>query len=90
MKKQVKNVSRIILNIFQVHAHTGERRTLDQIIQQSTNLAIQLQNLNCGPDTVIGIISENRHEYLVVVLATFFTGAILTCFNPLYTIGKLV
>ncbi|KAK7603657.1 hypothetical protein V9T40_003656 [Parthenolecanium corni] len=72
-----------------VHAHTGERRTLDQIIQQSTNLAIQLQNLNCGPDTVIGIISENRHEYLVVVLATFFAGAILTCFNPLYTIGEL-
>lgn len=64
--------------------------TTSEFINQSYNLATELQNLGSKPGVIIGIISENRLEFLPVLLATIMTGAALTCFNPAYSIGEAI
>lgn len=57
-------------------------------MEQSRYLAIQLQLLGCEYDTVVGILLENRLEYITIFLGILFAGAIATFFNPLYTTGN--
>ena len=60
----------------------------EEFLQKSHKLAAELQALRCNKGTIVGIMSENRLEYPIVILGTMLTGAILTCFNPAYTVGK--
>ena len=60
---------------------------LKEFLQKSYNVAAELQAFGCNKNTIVGIMSENRLEYPIVILGTMLTGAILTCFNPTYTVG---
>lgn len=60
---------------------------LKEFVRESYNLAAELQELGCGENSIVGIVSENRLEYPIVILGAMLTGAIITCFNPDYTVG---
>jgi len=67
---------------------TGEQLMMETFLQKSYNLAAELQDLGCNRSTIIGIMSENRLEYPIVMLAAMLTGATLTGYNPIYVAGK--
>ena len=73
---------------FQIDVSSDEKLTSKELIQKIYNLATALQALECGKGTIVGIMSENRHEYPIIVLGTILTGATITCFNPAYTSRK--
>jgi len=73
---------------FQIDAVSNETLSLRELLQKSRNLAAELQGLGCKKGTIVGIISENRLEYPIVILGAMLAGATITCFNPAYTVGK--
>jgi acyl-CoA synthetase (AMP-forming)/AMP-acid ligase II len=61
---------------------------MNQFLQLSKNLATQLQDVGCDKNTIVGIMSENRLEYPIVIMGTMLTGAPITCYNPAVTVGE--
>lgn len=72
----------------QIDPQTDTKYAISQVIDESTALACELQTLGCKPGVMVGILSENRHEFAVILLAVLSTGATLACYNPMYSIGN--
>ncbi len=67
---------------------TKEELRRSQIAVQSVCLAAELQNLGCDSQTVVGILSENKMEYLTAIVGIMLAGSPITFFNPAYTTGN--
>lgn len=66
---------------------TGEKLTARQVRQRAIRLAECLLHLGVTANDVVGLCSENRVDYPVVVFATLIIGATLGPLNPTYTAG---
>lgn len=69
---------------------TGEKTRADEVRKQSIRLAKSLQlKFGVKEGDVIGLCSENRLEFPVVVFAAFYLGATVAPLNVTYTQRKL-
>ncbi len=73
---------------FQIDGESKEQLTLYETIDKSQNLASRLLQLNGLEGSIVGIISENRIQYLPTVLGSSLAGMVVTCLNPAYTNRK--
>lgn len=60
------------------------------LLSRSKIIAAKLQALGCKQGRVVGIMCENRLEYLVILLAILGTGATAVCFNYMYSTGNII
>ncbi|KAL1110278.1 hypothetical protein AAG570_008355, partial [Ranatra chinensis] len=73
-----------------VDAITGNFYTIGDINELSYALATSLQETGVSINDVIAICSENRLDYLIVLLAVLYVGATLAPINPIYTKDELI
>jgi len=71
---------------FQINAETDEKFMMTDFLQNSYTLAAELQELGCTKNTIVGVVSKNRFEYAIVVLATMLTGATFTALACEYSL----
>lgn len=72
----------------QIDGYNGNRMTGKELLEKSVKFANFLQKYGIKVGDRISIVSENRIDYLIPVCATFYIGAILAPYNPLYTERK--
>lgn len=72
---------------FQVDAHSGRTMTVGELYAHSVQLAEKLQLDGVGAGDVIGLCSENRAEFPVILFAAFFVGATVAPLNTSYIEG---
>ncbi|CAL1674115.1 unnamed protein product [Lasius platythorax] len=68
-----------------IDGHNGNRMTNKELLEKSVKFANFLQRYGIKIGDRISIASENRIDWLVPACATFYIGAILAPYNPLYT-----
>ncbi len=66
-----------------------QRLTWRQIEERVDQLALALMEMQIQPGDRVGILSNNRPEYLIVYLAVARVGAILVGFNINYTAREI-
>ncbi|KAK7576192.1 hypothetical protein V9T40_012478 [Parthenolecanium corni] len=76
-------------SVIMIDAVSGEELSVRTLLSRSKIIAAKLQALGCKQGRVVGIMCENRLEYLVILLAILGTGATAVCFNYLYSTGEL-
>ncbi|XP_046971328.1 4-coumarate--CoA ligase 1-like [Vanessa cardui] len=76
-------------NIAQICAETGESVTYRNILQNSVNLAVALQELGLKKGDVVALSSENRFEFTVASLAIIYCGGVLSTLNVTYSTGEI-
>lgn len=64
--------------------------TNKEILEKSVKFANFLQKNGIKIGDRVSIAAENRIDWLVPVCATFYIGAILAPYNPLYTECKTI
>lgn len=67
----------------------GERLTWQEVDRQVDSLALALLDMQIQPGDRVGILSNNRPEYVVTYLAVSRIGAILVGFNINYTLREI-
>ena len=67
----------------------GQRLTWREIDEQVDRLALALIEMGIQPGDRVGILSNNRPEYLIVYLAVTRIGAVLVGFNINYTLREI-
>ncbi len=67
----------------------GQRLTWREINERTDRLALALLEMQVQPGDRVGILSNNRPEYLIVYLAVARVGAILVGFNINYTAREI-
>nr|XP_032521112.1 4-coumarate--CoA ligase 1-like isoform X1 [Danaus plexippus plexippus] len=75
--------------IAQISAETGESVTYQNILQNSVNLAVALQELGLQKGDVVSLSCENRFEFTVASLAVIFAGGVLSTLNVTYSPGEI-
>ncbi|XP_017783083.1 PREDICTED: 4-coumarate--CoA ligase 1-like [Nicrophorus vespilloides] len=68
---------------------TKKQINYGELLDQSLKLAEELKALGVNKGDFVGIVSENRPEYFVPVLACFFIGATIHPINGIYLLGEL-
>lgn len=68
-----------------IDGHNDNQMTNKEIIEKSVKFANFLQKNGIKIGDRVSIAAENRIDWLVPVCATFYIGAILAPYNPLYT-----
>ncbi|XP_008190478.2 uncharacterized protein LOC662698 [Tribolium castaneum] len=76
-------------NVLQVDAATDEELPANLLLSRSIQLAKWLRSIGVKEGDSISVNSENRLEFAVVTVATFFVGAVFAPLNPEYTPGEL-
>ncbi|XP_044258006.1 4-coumarate--CoA ligase 1-like [Tribolium madens] len=76
-------------NIVQVDAATDEELPANLLLSRSIQVAKWLKSIGVKEGDSISVNSENRLEFAVVTVATFFIGAVFAPLNPEYTPGEL-
>lgn len=72
-------------DVLLIDGYNGNRMTGKELLEKSVKFANFLQKYGIKVGDRISIVSENRIDYLIPVCATFYIGAILAPYNPLYT-----
>lgn len=70
-----------------INSDSGEKLTAKEVRKRAIRLAECLRHLGITENDVIGLCSENRVDFPVVIFATFIIGATLGPLNPTYTPG---
>lgn len=68
-----------------IDGHNGNQVTNKELLEKSVKFANFLQKNGIKIGDRIAIASENRIDWLIPAYATFYIGAILAPYNPLYT-----
>ncbi|XP_050085692.1 uncharacterized protein LOC126571322 [Anopheles aquasalis] len=68
---------------------TGREHTYGELLEQSLHLAAYLHDHGIQPGDVVAIVSENRVEYPITIVALFLIGASAALLNPGYTSREL-
>ncbi|XP_055679596.1 uncharacterized protein LOC129787819 isoform X2 [Lutzomyia longipalpis] len=68
-----------------IDANSGRILSRKELLDKTERLAGYLTKLGIKPGHSIAIVSENRLEFPVVVLAAFFSGTALNPLSPTYT-----
>ncbi|XP_065222728.1 uncharacterized protein LOC135847212 [Planococcus citri] len=77
-------------NVLMIDAETGEELTGQQVLDSSYLFADYFRSLGVKNGDVVAIVSENRFEYLSLLLATLHVRSVFSCVNPLYATGELL
>ncbi|KAM7248935.1 hypothetical protein ACFE04_011169 [Oxalis oulophora] len=75
--------------LFMVDALSGAKLYIRTAIVEIKKLAAELVSLGCRPGHIVGIICDNRNEYIIIFLAILLTGATAACFSHLYSQSEL-
>lgn len=75
--------------MFQIDPISGKQHTIKDIFEKSVKLALTFKKMGIKKGDILGIVSENNLNYLLPMIAGFFLGAVLTCFNPNYLTSTL-
>ncbi|XP_060526778.1 uncharacterized protein LOC132702259 [Cylas formicarius] len=87
------SLGELLLNLLQTHeknvilvdAATNEELQADALLAKGIRLAKWFKNLGLGIGDSISVTAENRLEFAIVPVGTFFVGATFAPFNPDYT-----
>lgn len=71
-----------------INGITNEVWTFRDILENSSRMACVLHGAGIRRNDAIAILSENRHEFLAVALATLYLNAIIAPVNVTYTERK--
>lgn len=69
----------------QVDASTGVSLSYRDLINGSLKVAAFLREIGIGRGDVVGLFSENRPEFPMVVFGCFYLGVAVNACNPTYT-----
>lgn len=67
---------------------TGRRVTYDEVLQNSIALFSAIKAYGIKKGDIIAIVSENKYDYYMPMIACVLAGAIVSFTNPAYTKGK--
>ncbi|XP_029176537.1 4-coumarate--CoA ligase 1-like isoform X2 [Nylanderia fulva] len=81
LNKLRENIDDVLI----IDGHSGNRMTNKELLEKSVKFANFLQRYGIKIGDRISIASENRIDWLIPACATFYIGAILAPYNPLYT-----
>ncbi|TGZ49724.1 luciferin 4-monooxygenase [Temnothorax longispinosus] len=71
--------------VYAIDGPTGNRMTYRELLEKSVKFANFLQKYGIKIGDRIGIATENRLNWLIPVCASFYLGAIVAPYNPMYT-----
>ncbi|XP_077261882.1 luciferin 4-monooxygenase [Temnothorax americanus] len=71
--------------VYAIDGPTGNRMTYRELLEKSVKFANFLQKCGIKIGDRIGIASENRLNWLIPACASFYLGAIVAPYNPMYT-----
>ncbi|XP_063821991.1 uncharacterized protein LOC135071999 [Ostrinia nubilalis] len=73
-----------------INGSTGESISYTDLAKKIVNVATSLSKLGVRQGDVVAICSENRIEYLIANIATYYLGAVSTFLNIAYTKDELI
>lgn len=76
--------------LFQIDSETEEVITNQKLVQNVLQNIYVLQKLNLKAGDIICILSENRLEYFVPLIASLCLGITIATINPSLTSSKLL
>ncbi|KAL0128138.1 hypothetical protein PUN28_003409 [Cardiocondyla obscurior] len=71
--------------VYAIDGPTGKRITYREILEKSVKLANFLQRYGIKIGDRIGIATENQLNWIIAVCASYYLGAIVAPYNPMYT-----
>ncbi|XP_011688625.1 PREDICTED: 4-coumarate--CoA ligase 1-like [Wasmannia auropunctata] len=71
--------------VYAIDGPTGNRMTYRDLLQKSVKFTKFLQKYGIKMGDRIGIATENRLNWLIPVYASYYIGAIVAPYNPMYT-----
>lgn len=69
---------------FQIDGNTDQQITAADLLWESIQLSISLKRIGITVGETVGLFSENRYEFVTVLLATLYLGARITTFSSAY------
>ncbi|XP_035774718.1 luciferin 4-monooxygenase-like [Anopheles albimanus] len=92
-----RSVGELFLKVFRqsptrvaiIDGVTGREHTYGELLERSLQLAAYLHDHGVGTGDVVAIVSENRVEYPITIVALFLIGSSAALFNPGYTSREL-
>ncbi|XP_011688623.1 PREDICTED: luciferin 4-monooxygenase-like [Wasmannia auropunctata] len=71
--------------VYAIDGPTGNQMTYRELLENSVKLAKFLQKFGIKMGDRIGIATENRLNWLIPVYASYYIGAIVAPYNPMFT-----
>ncbi len=72
----------------QTHGITSLKKTYRELAEQTIEIAKCFHNAGLKKGDCIGIYSENRHEYVIILFASFYLGITAAPINVTYGESK--
>ncbi|XP_011687177.1 PREDICTED: 4-coumarate--CoA ligase 1-like [Wasmannia auropunctata] len=72
-------------HVYAIDGPTGKRLTCKELLDKSVRFAKFLQEYGIKIGDRIGIATENRLDWLIPAYASYYLGAIVAPYNPMYT-----
>ncbi|XP_058057323.1 luciferin 4-monooxygenase-like [Anopheles bellator] len=73
-----------------INGITGQEYSYSELLERSLQLASYLHDHKVQPGDVVAVISENRIEYPITIVALFLIGSTAALLNPNYTSRELI